>query len=71
MTSRSNGVSGSNYVVHMLRPGYRNGHRMVWCGRRADRVNSVELGTGDGPTEEHCLACVRAFVPVSGEYPRK
>jgi hypothetical protein len=54
MQGRKTSVRGADYVVHLDRPGY-----YVWCGRRAETVNRVELGTGDEPAEEHCRTCVR------------
>ena len=55
MQGRKTSVRGADYVVHLDRPGYP----YVWCGRRAETVNRVELGTGDEPAEEHCRTCVR------------
>lgn len=52
-------VRGTDYVLHLDRPGYPN---HVWCGRKRVDVNRADLKDGDAVgTEEHCRMCIRCM----------
>ena len=55
MTTRDHktSVHGTDYVLHLDRPGYPN---HVWCGRKRVDMNRADLKEGDAiGTEEHAI----------------